>query len=340
MRAPGGWHVVAAMEIDKPPFDNPDLRLALKYATNREQILQGLVQRRRVARQRSPDSLDRSLLQSGTAAAQIRSRARPPFHFKKAGLADPNIVLQVSDSVFNGAVDMAQLMKAACERPQDPHGDQEGAGRRVLGQRLAQGRLCRELLGRPRRGDPDARRRLRRRRALERDALEERQVREAARRRQGRSRRGQAQALHLGNAEDAAARTAARSFPVFKDWLDAHHEKVGGHTPHGGFDMDNGYILQKAWITSLISTRGAGRAAPLGRRAAAFAARPALLAIGALPRGRGIQRSRAPSKSGSATARLRIGGNEIGFTRASACGEGWGVPRAQTDRAKTGPRAR
>ena len=28
--------------------------------------------------------------------------------------------------------------------------------------------------------------------------------------------------------------------PVFKDWLDAHNEKVGGHTPHGGFDMDNG----------------------------------------------------------------------------------------------------
>ena len=28
--------------------------------------------------------------------------------------------------------------------------------------------------------------------------------------------------------------------PVFRDWLDAHNDKVGGHTPHGGFDMDNG----------------------------------------------------------------------------------------------------
>ena len=36
--------------------------------------------------------------------------------------------------------------------------------------------------------------------------------------------------------------------PVFKDWLDAHNQKVGGHTPHGGFDMDNGYIMQKAWL--------------------------------------------------------------------------------------------
>ena len=38
--------------------------------------------------------------------------------------------------------------------------------------------------------------------------------------------------------------------PVFKDWLDAHNDKVGGHTPHGGFDMDNGMILDKAWLNS------------------------------------------------------------------------------------------
>ena len=36
--------------------------------------------------------------------------------------------------------------------------------------------------------------------------------------------------------------------PVFREWIDAHNEKVGGHTPHSGFDMDNGYIVEKAWI--------------------------------------------------------------------------------------------
>jgi peptide/nickel transport system substrate-binding protein len=36
--------------------------------------------------------------------------------------------------------------------------------------------------------------------------------------------------------------------PVFKDWLDAHHSNVGGHVPTSGFDMDNGYILDKAFI--------------------------------------------------------------------------------------------
>ena len=36
--------------------------------------------------------------------------------------------------------------------------------------------------------------------------------------------------------------------PVFREWIDAHNQKVGGHTPHSGFDMDNGMIMEKAWI--------------------------------------------------------------------------------------------
>ena len=36
--------------------------------------------------------------------------------------------------------------------------------------------------------------------------------------------------------------------PCFRDWLDAHNKKVGGHTPHSGFDMDNGRIAEKAFL--------------------------------------------------------------------------------------------
>jgi peptide/nickel transport system substrate-binding protein len=35
---------------------------------------------------------------------------------------------------------------------------------------------------------------------------------------------------------------------VFRDWIDARRDAVGGHTPHGGFEMDNGYILDKAFF--------------------------------------------------------------------------------------------
>ena len=42
VRSPGGWHAVMAMQVDKPPYDNPDLRLALKYAIDRDQTLKTL----------------------------------------------------------------------------------------------------------------------------------------------------------------------------------------------------------------------------------------------------------------------------------------------------------
>ena len=36
--------------------------------------------------------------------------------------------------------------------------------------------------------------------------------------------------------------------PAFRDWLDAHSNKVGGHSPHNGFDMNNGRFAEKAWL--------------------------------------------------------------------------------------------
>ena len=40
--APSGWFAILAMETDKAPYDNPDIRLALKYATDREQLLKSV----------------------------------------------------------------------------------------------------------------------------------------------------------------------------------------------------------------------------------------------------------------------------------------------------------
>jgi peptide/nickel transport system substrate-binding protein len=36
--------------------------------------------------------------------------------------------------------------------------------------------------------------------------------------------------------------------PAFRDRIDAHRDLVGGHTPHSGSAMDNGYILEKAFL--------------------------------------------------------------------------------------------
>ena len=36
--------------------------------------------------------------------------------------------------------------------------------------------------------------------------------------------------------------------PGFRDYLSAHSKKIGGVTPHNGFDLDNGRVLDKAWL--------------------------------------------------------------------------------------------
>ena len=42
VRAPGGWHAIMPMMIDKRPYYNPDLRIALKYAIDREAVLKAM----------------------------------------------------------------------------------------------------------------------------------------------------------------------------------------------------------------------------------------------------------------------------------------------------------
>ena len=205
VRAAGGWHAVLAMQVDKPPYDNPDIRLALKYATDREQILKALFSGYGTQGNDHPIAPTDPYFNSELPQRK-HDPERAAFHFKKAGIADPKILLQASDAAFAGAVDEGALFQASCAAGRHQGRSEEGAGGRLLGQRLAQGRLRFELLGRPRRRDADAVGRLRPRRAVERNALEQRQVREAARRRARRDRRGQAQALYLGNAEDAARR--------------------------------------------------------------------------------------------------------------------------------------
>jgi peptide/nickel transport system substrate-binding protein len=36
--------------------------------------------------------------------------------------------------------------------------------------------------------------------------------------------------------------------PVFRDWLDAHNDTVGGYLPHNGFDLCNGRVCEKVWV--------------------------------------------------------------------------------------------
>jgi peptide/nickel transport system substrate-binding protein len=105
----GGGHYTFPMRCDTAPFDNNDLRLALKYAINREDLVKRILRGHgRVGNDHPVPSYDRFY------AADIPQRAYDPdkaaFHYKKSGHSG-DIELTVAENAFVGAVDAAQIFQ-------------------------------------------------------------------------------------------------------------------------------------------------------------------------------------------------------------------------------------
>ena len=246
VRAPGGWFSVLAMEVDRAPYDNPDIRMALMLAANREQMLKALFSGYGTLGNDHPIPPTDPFFNT-----ELPQRKYDPekaaFHFKKTGIADPKILLQVSDAAFSGAVDQGSLFQASNAKagikvdvkkePVDgffdniwlkaPFVGSYWGGRPAATQMLAVAFQAGAPWNETHWNDPKFEKLLAEARAETDDSKRKPYIWEM-----------QAILNERGGA----------LIPVFRDWLDAHNEKVGGHTPHGGFDMNNGWIMETAWI--------------------------------------------------------------------------------------------
>ncbi|TQV75783.1 ABC transporter substrate-binding protein [Denitrobaculum tricleocarpae] len=108
----GRGHYVFIMHTDKEPFTNVDLRLALKYAMNREQMVEQIL--------RGYGTVGNDFPINGAYANfpdDIPQRTFDPdkakFHFKKSG-HDGAVLLRTSNAAFNGAEDAAVLFQQSC----------------------------------------------------------------------------------------------------------------------------------------------------------------------------------------------------------------------------------
>ncbi len=246
VRAAGGWYPVMAMMNDRDPYTSLDLRQALKYAVDREQMIKLLFSGYGTVGNDNP--IPRSDPYFNSDLAQLRfdpDKAR--FHFKKAGVSDRKLVLQTSDGAFNGAVNMATLLQstaAKCDIPLDVKTEPaDGYFTNVW----LKGSFVASYWG----GRPSATQ------MLEiayqstapwneshwRDTRFDSLLAAAQAEIDDDKRRG-----FIWDMQAMLTERSGTLIPCFRDWLDAHHRKVGGHTPHSGFDMDNGRIAEKAWI--------------------------------------------------------------------------------------------
>ena len=155
VRAAGGRHAVMAMQCDKAPYDNPDIRMALKLATDREQILKALFSGYGTVGNDHPipptdpyfnKELPQRKYDPEKAAAE----------FKKAGIADPKILLQASDAAFNGAVDEGALLQASAAKAGIKVDLKKEPADGFWDNVWLKGAVRIELLGRPRGGDANA----------------------------------------------------------------------------------------------------------------------------------------------------------------------------------------
>jgi peptide/nickel transport system substrate-binding protein len=108
----GTAHYTAAMRTDTPPFDNNDVRLALKLAVDRDALMQNVLRGHGVLGNDHPIGLSNRYHASESELPQRKydpEKAR--FHLKKAGLSNLKVDLSAADAAFGGAVDAAVLMR-------------------------------------------------------------------------------------------------------------------------------------------------------------------------------------------------------------------------------------
>ncbi|RUV81355.1 twin-arginine translocation signal domain-containing protein [Mesorhizobium sp. M1A.F.Ca.IN.020.06.1.1] len=109
----GRGHYVFVARCKTAPFDNSDLRMALKFAIDREEMLD------KVLRGYGTVGNDFPINAAYPLFTEVEQRKYDPdkakFHYKKSG-HDGTVLLRTSDVAFPGAVDAAQLFQQSAAK--------------------------------------------------------------------------------------------------------------------------------------------------------------------------------------------------------------------------------
>jgi peptide/nickel transport system substrate-binding protein len=110
----GYGHYVFPMLVDVAPFDNVDVRLALKWAINREEIAKKVFLGHATPGNDNPIPLSVKYAVD-PEPKHVYDPEKAKFHLQKAGLTTLKVDLSVADAAFNGAVDAAVLYQESAK---------------------------------------------------------------------------------------------------------------------------------------------------------------------------------------------------------------------------------
>ncbi|MFK7159994.1 ABC transporter substrate-binding protein [Marinospirillum sp. MEB164] len=243
----GRAHYVFVMHTDTAPFDNNDLRMALKLAIDREDMVNRILRGYGTVGNDMPINAAYPLFSDDIPQRSFDpDRAR--YHYARSGHSGP-IVLRTSDTAFPGAVDAAQLFRESAAQagidlrvqrePSDgywsevwnkqPFCASYWSGRPTQDQMYSTAyisdadwndtnfqRADFDQLARQARGELDQERR------------------QALYRQMGLMVRDEGGLI----------------LPMFNDYLEATSDRVGGWKPHPMGEMCSGYALSQCWLTA------------------------------------------------------------------------------------------
>ena len=110
----GRGHYVFIAHIDTAPFDNNELRLALKYALNRQELVDKILQGYGGLGNDMPINAAYPLFDD-TIPQREFDLAKAAEHYKKSGHDGSPIILRTADGAFPGAVDAASLFQQSAQ---------------------------------------------------------------------------------------------------------------------------------------------------------------------------------------------------------------------------------
>lgn len=110
MRQDGFKHFTFAMRTDIAPYDKNDVRLALKYAVDREQLVKTILRGYGRVGNDHPISVA-NRYHAGDLPQRHYDPDKAKFHLKKAGLSSTAFKFHAAEAAFKGAVDAGVLYR-------------------------------------------------------------------------------------------------------------------------------------------------------------------------------------------------------------------------------------
>ena len=110
IEVPSGTHTTMPMHVDVPPFDNNDVRLALKYALDRETALQTILRGHGTIGNDHPIGPVLPYYAQGLEQ-RLYDPDKAKFHLKQAGMENLKVSFSASDVPLPGGVDLAIIYK-------------------------------------------------------------------------------------------------------------------------------------------------------------------------------------------------------------------------------------